>query len=591
MIKSLEKFHCVLIKPTHYGEDGYPVRWYRTYVPSNSLACLNGLVTDCADRNVLGADVELVVTLIDETNCRVDSCALIARINRDGGKAMIALVGVQTNQFPRSVDMAQPFLEAGIPVCMGGFHVSGSMAMLAQMPPEMVAAQNSGISFFLGEAEEHRLDEVIRDAWAGALKPVYDYLEDLPNLTGEPVPYLPPQVTERTIDAVSSFDVGRGCPFQCSFCTIINVQGRKSRFRTGADLEKIILQNYAAGVKEFFVTDDNFARNKNWEEIFDTLIRLRRDRDICVGLIIQVDTLCHRIEGFIDKAVAAGVQSVFLGLENINPENLLAAKKRQNKITEYRDMMLAWKKHPVLLVAGYIIGFPADTKQTILRDIEIIKRELPVDILSLHSLTPLPGSEDHRKMFDAGEWLDPDLNKYDLNHRVCHHGKMSDTEWDEAYDEAYEAYYTHAHMVTILKRLFGTGSNKKIYTTLRLAWACTFAKGKFKDYRLEGALVPLKHRLDRNPAMKRENVVRFWVRYINDVVSFGAIFGFWWCRLRYQLWKIERDPKRFEYRDSALKPVGGKDTQELDLFTQTSGGMAEVAKMEKQRQIKISVNS
>ena len=117
-----------------------------------------------------------------------------------------------------------------------------------------------------------------------------------------------------------------------------------------------------------------------------------------IGFTIQVDTLCHKIPNFIEKATKAGVRRVFIGLENINPDNLIAAKKRQNKITEYREMLQMWRNHGAITYAGYILGFPADTKESILRDIEIIKRELPVDILEFFFLTPLPGSEDHKML-------------------------------------------------------------------------------------------------------------------------------------------------------------------------------------------------
>ena len=140
-----------------------------------------------------------------------------------------------------------------------------------------------------------------------------------------------------------------------------------------------------------------------------------------IGFTIQVDTLCHRIPNFIEKAAQAGVRRVFIGLENINPDNLIAAKKRQNKITEYRAMLQKWRDHGAITYAGYILGFPGDTKESILRDIEIIKRELPLDILEFFFLTPLPGSEDHKVLWRKGVWMDPDLNKYDLNHRVTHH--------------------------------------------------------------------------------------------------------------------------------------------------------------------------
>jgi hypothetical protein len=146
--------------------------------------------------------------------------------------------------FPRAIDLARPFVAAGLPVCVGGFHVSGCLAMLPQMPEEMRAAQALGISFFAGEAEEGRLDDVLLDAWRGRLGPLYDHLGKLPSLFGQPLPILPREYV-RTCDSISSMDLGRGCPYECSFCTIINVHGRKSRFRSADDLEQIIRENHA----------------------------------------------------------------------------------------------------------------------------------------------------------------------------------------------------------------------------------------------------------------------------------------------------------------------------------------------------------
>ena len=144
-------------------------------------------------------------------------------IHRAGGPALVGLVGVQSNQFPRAVDLARPFLRAGLPVCIGGFHVSGSIAMLPEMPQEMREAAALGISFFAGEAEHGRLDRVVRDAWDGLLLPLYNYISDLPSLKGEPAPILPRKHVQRVSGQLSSLDLGRGCPYQCSFCTIVNV--------------------------------------------------------------------------------------------------------------------------------------------------------------------------------------------------------------------------------------------------------------------------------------------------------------------------------------------------------------------------------
>ena len=235
--------HLVLIKPTHYDDDGYPIRWFRAAIPSNTLAALNSLAEDARTRQVLGPEVEIRLHTFDETNQRVRPERIIRTLRKAGGRALIGLVGVQSNQFPRALDLARPFRAIGLPVCIGGFHVSGCIAMLSEMPPELVEAQALGISFFAGEAEGGRLDQVLRDAWNGALQPIYNHMDDLPGLEDEPMPILPRRHVRRIAHSFSSFDLGRGCPYQCSFCTIINVQGRKSRFRTPDDLERAIRDN------------------------------------------------------------------------------------------------------------------------------------------------------------------------------------------------------------------------------------------------------------------------------------------------------------------------------------------------------------
>ena len=171
-----------MIKPTHYDDDGYPIQWIRSAIPSNTLACLNGLAEDAQWRAVLGGDVEIWLHTYDETNRRVRPDRIIRDIDRAGGRALIALVGVQTNQFPRAIDLARPFRAAGWPVMMGGFHISGCLAMLSEMPQDMRDAQALGISFFAGEAEAGRLDVVIRDAWGGSMAPLYNFMDDLPSL-------------------------------------------------------------------------------------------------------------------------------------------------------------------------------------------------------------------------------------------------------------------------------------------------------------------------------------------------------------------------------------------------------------------------
>src|SRR6185369_11791719 len=386
-MKTSRRFALVLIKPSHYDDDGYVIQWYRSAIPSNSLAVLYGLALECAGQEILGPDTQFDIHAFDETNT-VISVERIANLVKSADDGMVMLVGVQSNQFPRALDIARPLREKGIKVAIGGFHLSGTMAMLKDRDPYVQKALDMGVSLFAGEAEG-RLGHVLLDASMDALQPIYNFMDDLPNIEGVATPLLPAERVHLTAGATTSFDAGRGCPFACSFCTIINVQGRKSRRRSPDDIERIVRANVEQGLHSFFITDDNFARNKDWEMILDKLIDLREVERLKISFIIQVDTLCHKLPNFIEKSKRAGVKRVFIGLENINPDSLLVAKKRQNKITDYRKMLLAWKHAGIVTYCGYILGFPGDTRESVLHDIEVIKKELPVDLLEFFYLTPL----------------------------------------------------------------------------------------------------------------------------------------------------------------------------------------------------------
>src|SRR6266404_2251974 len=311
------RFVVELIKPSHYDDDGYVIQWWKSWIPSNSLACLYGIAMDLAERRALGSEVAIGIRAYDECHTVIPIRRIIRRI-KDADAGLFA------------------------------------------------------------------------DALAGRLQPIYNFMADLPGLQQQVTPFLPLDIVRRYGETIGAFDAGRGCPFQCSFCTIINVQGRKSRWRDADDVERLVRANLAQGVFRFFITDDNFARNRNWEAIFDRLIEMREREGLGLQFIIQVDTLCHRIPNFVEKAARAGCKRVFIGLENINPDNLLQAKKKQNRVHEYRQMFLAWRAQRVITYAGYILGFPGDTPEQIARDIRTVQQELPVDLLEFFILTPLP---------------------------------------------------------------------------------------------------------------------------------------------------------------------------------------------------------
>ena len=569
-----QRFSLVLLKPSHYDDGGYIIQWLRSAIPSNTLAVMNGLALECKARRTLGDDVAIDISAIDETNSRVKPHRIVRQLR--GKRSLVALVGVQSNQFPRAMDIARILRAAGLQVCLGGFHVSGCLSMLPEPTPELKEAMDLGVSLFAGEAEG-RFDEVLRDAWQGTLKPIYNYMDDLPSLPGATLPMLPASRIKRTGGSMTSFDAGRGCPFLCSFCTIINVQGRKSRRRSADDVEQIIRRNLAQGINRFFITDDNFARNTDWESIFDRLIKMREQEKLNIKFIIQVDTMCHRLPHFIEKAGRAGVARVFIGLESINPDSLLGARKKQNKITEYRKMLLAWKYAGATIFAGYILGFPNDTPESITRDNKIIQRELPIDLLEFHCLTPLPGSEDHQRLYKAGAYLDPDLNKYDLEHVTAEHAAMSREQWEKVYEDAWKTYYTPEHMKTVMRRATATNSNPgNMLFLLSWYWGCIALE---RVHPLQGGYLRRKYRKERRPTLPLESPFVFYPRYVVDLVWKHMRLLRQIVRLGRHRQQLKRDPRAREYADLALTPVLADEFDSYEMFSTSEAAKSEVSKL------------
>ena len=562
-MSSPNTFHFVMIKPSHYDDEGYVIQWRVSSIPSNSMASIYGIAEEARRTHPLGPGVDIRLEAYDETNTRIVPERIVARLAGPHSRILVALVGVQSNQFPRAVDLARRFLACGAQVCIGGFHVSGCVSMLDDTPPEIADAQAAGISLFAGEIEG-RIEGLWGDAWRDELEPLYDYMNDLPGLEGQPTPWLPREVITRNSGSRASFDAGRGCPFKCSFCTIINVQGRKSRFRTVDDIEKIIRRNQQQGIANFFISDDNFARNKMWEAIFDRLISLKEEEGLEIHVVIQVDTQCHKIKGFIEKAGRAGVNRVFIGMESINPDSLKSAQKRQNKIGEYRTMLQAWNDVGALTYAGYIIGFPNDTEKSIERDIKIIQRELPIDLLEFFILTPLPGSQDHKELWDEGVPMERDLNLYDTFHVTTAHARMTEAELQRAYDRAWETYYTPAHLETVLHRAKIRGYDPW-NMVMKMFSFC--APPKFEAvHPLDGGLWRHKHRRDRRPSLPIESAFLFYPKFwLGAAVKYGRAAWLFWSYWRTYRRVMKADSHLHE--DVALTRDFGADETAFELPT------------------------
>lgn len=538
MREALPDLNIILVKPSKYDDDGYVIHHVRGVLPSNTLNALNGLIRHTAQQMGIGVEVHL----IDETVQLVVPERVMRRWSIPGVPTLVALVGVQTNQFPRAADLAVRFRQLGAMVAIGGFHVSGSLALLG-LTPELQQLREQGISLFAGEAEG-RLEEFLSDALNGKLKSVY-WMGELPDLTQEwAAPLVDESVARRfVLPYAGTMDTSRGCVFKCSFCTIIHVQGNFMRFRSPELIEKHVREHYPR-IKHYFFTDDNMSRNPQWREIFERLIRMREEEGIRITFMMQVDVPSYRIPDFVDLAAKAGCSQVFIGLESLNPDNLKAASKGQNKTNFYREMIQAWHRYGIPVHTSYIIGFPHDTVESVRRDITMLMEEVQPDQASFFMLTPLPGSMDHLEMTRRGEWMDSDFNQYDSFHAVQNHPNMTKEEWFNVYREAWKRFYSVENLTKVLHRAspasyWGIFKNAVWYA---YATHCEEAHPMITGFwRLKGRTerrptFPMESRLAYAWRRTKDTVVLSW-RVLKLILMFEKIWRATWLTKRAAEWR------------------------------------------------------
>jgi hypothetical protein len=510
---SLEKLRIVLIRPSKYDEEGYIIRHLRGVLPSNTLACLYGLTEELREKQALGDSTRIEIQILDDTVQRIPVRQIIKSNSLPRRRTVVALVGVQSNQFPRAADLARQFRAGGLQVLIGGFHISGSLSLFEAIPPEIQELMDLGVSVVAGEVEDTWVD-ILRDAREGQLKPLYNFLGCKPDLSAKPVPRIHQRYLRRFIARnYGTIDCGRGCPYRCTFCTIINVQGRTMRFRSTETIIDAIRDNYRRyGIDYYFFTDDNFARNSLWREIFQELSRLRECEDIPIRFMMQVDTQAYRLPDFIPMAAQAGCTQVFIGLESINPKNLQSAGKCQNRVQDYRDMIAAWHQARIATHVAYIIGFPFDTAASVREDIDRLKSELKVQQASFFMLTPLPGSQDHLQMVQSGQPIDPDLNNYDAFHETMPHPNLRPGEWTEVYRDAWRSFYSFDYFRQVL-----TDADPENYWNVfrNFIWYRNSVMIEGGHPMIHG-FVRIKDRKDRRPGFAVESRLKHLRRRVHD---------------------------------------------------------------------------
>ena len=503
----IRELDITLIRPTNYTDDGYPIQMRVGVIRSNTLTQMGTLARELPSYPFF-AGLSMTVRLVDEAIQRVPAKEIMRRSREPGVKTIVMLVGVQTNQFPRAQDIASWFLPQHIPVMIGGFHVSGMLAMVG-LTVDLRDAMCRGMILVAGEVEGERLPAIVEDVIRGRAEPLYNFLNPTPDLSNIPTPRLTRGDLKGFASPYSTIDTGRGCVFTCDFCTIINVQGRTMRCREPGQVVDFVRRNYhEAGVIHSFFTDDNIARNPRWRELFAGLIDLREEEHIPFTFMMQSDLAARKIPpgDFFRVAARAGCNQVFFGVESVNRDNLRSQGKFQNQVAEYKDLAAHLHSLGIACHAGYILGLPFDTPATITHDIAELQR-VGFDSASFYILAPLPGSKDHQRWWHERRWMESDFNTYDSAHIAVAPERMTPDELMTSYRNAWDQFYAIDHMVNVLKVWRHDWST--YWNRLFFFAAYLYASRIERLHPMNCGFWTVRHQGDRRSGLPREGLLPF----------------------------------------------------------------------------------
>jgi radical SAM superfamily enzyme YgiQ (UPF0313 family) len=539
------------IKPSRYDEDGY-VQFFRFGVqPNNTLTVLTALNEAFNRKYSAERNVYLETVIWDEICDGVVSPDTIKAIKEkaqaDGVELLVGLAGVQSNQYPRGRDLALQLKAAGVPVMMGGFHVSGY--------PESVKFLNEcGITTVVGEAE-NLWGQIVEDFLRGELKLKYSVTEGIRAKTGRDDIIVPlitesllPVVDDRYLtrffnEAMTTIDTSRGCPFTCSYCSVKNVMGRTMRSREPEAVVSWVrdaCRNH--GIESLFLVDDDFFRSPRWEEILTGFIEVKKEYPkLSFMMQVDVDASCYadvapgetesakhrRSKRFTELAAAAGCYQAFVGIESLNPDNLNFATKYQNTedrqhkmkleearakvISKYRRVVENWHRVGVSVHAGYMLGFPFDGPDCGRIAAQTLKK-IGFDIVSFFILTPLPGTEDQVRSAKEGAIIDWDFNSLDSQHVTLKHEKLDKGTWMQAYRDAFSGFYS---LPRLLHTIFTVAGGRAMSAEARRSTVRQFVYYYF-SYRqgrhpMVGGIWPILRRDIRRAAVTDEEARRHYL--------------------------------------------------------------------------------
>jgi radical SAM superfamily enzyme YgiQ (UPF0313 family) len=237
----------------------------------------------------------------------------------------------------------------------------------------------------------------------------------------------------------------RGCPFDCTFCSVTGMFGKRYRYRSTANIIEE-LKRYDAQKHHLFFYDDNFSANrKRTRELLLKMIELK----LGFGWSTQVRTDIAKDPELLALMKQAGCQVLYIGFESCD-ENALAEMHKSQTVTEMVTAIREIKKHRIYIHGMFVFGFDSDTLRSIDNTINFAISQ-PIDSAQFLILTPLPGTAFYTTLLDTERIIDFNWADYDAHHVKFVPRFLSKLELQNAQIEAHERFYSPTRLV---KRLF-----------------------------------------------------------------------------------------------------------------------------------------
>ncbi len=369
----------------------------------------------------------------------------VERVRLDDRPDLVGIT-VKVDTAGRSFAIADAYRARGVPVVLGGVHVSAC-------PQDCLAHADALV---LGPAEG-LWDQVLLDLAASRLQPIYAH-DEPPALASTPLPRWE-LLAEKNYLYTNTITVSRGCPWQCDFC-YNSIPAIRSDYCT-KPVTAVLREIECLGTPHVMFIDDNFIGNRRYTE---KLLEAMRPLGLTWHAAVSADV--GRDEDLLDLMAETGGQSLFIGFETIHSGNLAASGKGQNRTCEYDRTIERIHQRGMMVNASIALGFDGDGPEVfdLTRDWLIANR---VETMTAHILTPYPGTGLHRRLLGEGRIVDHNFDHYTTARCVFRPAGMDIRALERGYLRLYEEFYSWR---SILRRLPNHPRQRKAYLLFNLLY-------------------------------------------------------------------------------------------------------------------------